>query len=85
MTSEHFPNKYNNSVQHYDVHHLEQVVCIILKLNPHANEIKQQIIQGCSSSSLRKYALKTKEDFIHTFVSYNAASFIKMQGMREQA
>ena len=24
------------------------------------NEIKQQIIQGCSSSSLRKYALKTK-------------------------
>ncbi|XP_065066522.1 uncharacterized protein LOC135692352 [Rhopilema esculentum] len=24
-------------------------------------EIKQQIIQGCSSSSLRKYALKTKE------------------------
>ena len=25
------------------------------------NEIKQQIIQGCSSSSLRKYALKTKD------------------------
>ena len=25
------------------------------------NEIKQQIIQGCASSSLRKYALKTKD------------------------
>ena len=47
------------------------------------NEIKQQIIQGCSSSSLRKYALKTKEVKLHDILVKGKTDEISKEQAKE--